>query len=114
MIASIVAVIHRLLPGPKVPLRYTLRNLQTRLVTTMVTCVAFVLVIGLVSGMLAFLRGMERLTETSGRPGNVMILSDGALDDWRYVADVTINRCIAFMSHPVATNSVASQSSNSG
>ena len=35
-------------------------------------------------------------------------------EDWRYVADVTISRCIARTSHPVRTNSVASQSSSSG
>ena len=37
-----------------------------------------------------------------------------ASEDWRYVALVTISFCIALMSQPVRTNSVASQSSNSG
>ena len=31
--------------------------------------------------MLAFVNGMYRLTEASGNPGNVMILSDGATDE---------------------------------
>src|SRR5581483_12385256 len=35
-------------------------------------------------------------------------------EDCRYVADVTIRRCMALMSHPVRMNSVASQSSSSG
>jgi hypothetical protein len=35
-------------------------------------------------------------------------------EDWRYVADVTISRCIAFILHFCRGSSVASQSSNSG
>ena len=35
-------------------------------------------------------------------------------DAWRYVAEVTISRCIALMSQFVRTSSVASQSSSSG
>jgi ABC-type lipoprotein release transport system permease subunit len=46
-----------------------------------VTALAFTLVVGLVTTMLAFVRGMDRLTEGSGMPGNVMILSDGAVDE---------------------------------
>src|SRR5437868_4790580 len=34
--------------------------------------------------------------------------------DWRYVAEVTINRNIFFISHPDSRNSIAIQSSNSG
>ena len=31
--------------------------------------------------MLAFVNGMSRLTEQSGQPGNVIVLSDGAIDE---------------------------------
>src|ERR1700730_13266812 len=80
-LASMVALVQALLPYPKVPLKYNLRNLQARWKTTVVTAFAFTLVVGLVTTMLAFVRGMDRLTESSGRPGNVMILSDGAVDE---------------------------------
>jgi putative ABC transport system permease protein len=80
-LASVFALGHALLPFAKVPFRYNLRNLQARWKTTIVTALAFTLVVGLVVTMLAFVRGMDRLTETSGRPGNVVILSDGAVDE---------------------------------
>jgi ABC-type lipoprotein release transport system permease subunit len=81
VLASAAAVVYCLLPIPKVPFKYSLRNLQARWKTTLVTALAFTLVVGLVATMLAFVRGMERLTETSGQPGNVMVLSDGAVDE---------------------------------
>jgi ABC-type lipoprotein release transport system permease subunit len=69
------------LPVTRVPLRYNLRNLQARWKTSLVTGLAFTVVIGLLTFMLAFVKGMDRLTEGSGVPGNVMILSDGATDE---------------------------------
>ena len=59
----------------------TLRNLKVRWHTTLLTALAFMLVIGLMIVMLAFVNGMSRLTEHSGQPGNVMVLSDGAIDE---------------------------------
>ncbi len=80
-LACVVAVVHTLAPVAKVPLRYNLRNLQARWKTTFVTSLAFTLVVGLLTVMLSFVKGMDRLTEGSGRPGNVMVLSDGATDE---------------------------------
>src|SRR5271166_4963747 len=80
-LASIVAIGHALLPIAKVPLRYTLRNLQVRWVTTIATAIAFTVVVFLLTFMLAFVKGMDRLTESSGRPGNVFILMDGSTDE---------------------------------
>jgi cell division protein FtsX len=65
----------------RVPLRYNLRNLIVRWRTTAATALAFVLVIGLLTVMLAFVAGMDRLTSKSGQPGNVVVLSDGATDE---------------------------------
>src|SRR5688500_6659366 len=45
------------------------------------TAVAFALVIALNSVMLAFVNGMYKLTQGSGQPGNVMVLSEGATDE---------------------------------
>ena len=49
--------------------------------TTLLTALAFTLVVALLTVMLAFVNGMYQLTEGSGQPGNVMVLSDGATDE---------------------------------
>ncbi len=65
----------------RVPIQYSLRNLRVRWRTTVLTSLAFMLVIGLMIVMLAFVNGMSRLTQQSGQPGNVIVLSDGAIDE---------------------------------
>ncbi len=65
----------------KVPLSYNLFNLIVRWVTAGMTAGAFVLVVGLLVVMLAFVNGMYRLTQSSGQQGNVIILADGATDE---------------------------------
>jgi ABC-type lipoprotein release transport system permease subunit len=65
----------------KVPLSYNLRNLRVRWVTTLLVVVAFTFVLGLLTVMLAFVNGMKALTENSGQPGNVMVLSQGSTDE---------------------------------
>ena len=45
------------------------------------TALAFTLVVGLLTVMMAFVTGMNRLTEDSGSPENVIVLSDGATDE---------------------------------
>src|SRR2546421_1033845 len=62
----------------RVPFSYNLRNLLVRWKTTLLTALAFTLVVALMTVMLAFVNGMYRLTQGSGQPGNVMVLSDGA------------------------------------
>ena len=69
------------LPIRKVPLRYNLRNLQARWITTLVTALVFTAVTGLLMTMLAFVKGMERLTEGTGDERNVVVLVDGATDE---------------------------------
>jgi ABC-type antimicrobial peptide transport system permease subunit len=76
-----LALIVVLLAVGKVPLGYNVRNLLARWKTTAVTALAFTVVIGLLTFMLAFVNGMYRLTENSGVPGNVIVLSDGATDE---------------------------------
>ena len=65
----------------RVPIRYSLRNLIVRWRTTALTALAFMLVVGLMIVMVAFVTAMSRLTEQSGQPGNVIVLSDGAIDE---------------------------------
>lgn len=65
----------------KVPVSYNAMNLVVRWWTVALTLLAFVLVTGLVIVMLAFVNGMYALTKTSGQPGNVIILADGATDE---------------------------------
>lgn len=65
----------------KVPLAYNLRNIRVRWVTNLMTMLAFTFVIWLLVFLLAFVNGMNNLTENSGIPGNVFVLSDGATDE---------------------------------
>ena len=65
----------------KVPLNYSLRNILVRWRITLLTALAFTLVVGLLTVMLAFVNGMYRLTLGSGVPGNVLVMSDGATDE---------------------------------
>jgi putative ABC transport system permease protein len=67
--------------GGKVPVRYNVRNLQVRWRTTLVTGLAFTLVIALLTVMLAFVNGMYKLTQSSGQPGNVIVLAEGSTDE---------------------------------
>jgi ABC-type lipoprotein release transport system permease subunit len=65
----------------KVPVRYNIRNMTVRWPITLLTGMAFILVIGLMTVMLAFVNGLYKLTQGSGQPGNVLILADGATDE---------------------------------
>ncbi len=65
----------------KVPISYNVRNLLVRWRITLMTALAFTLVVALMTVMLAFVNGMYRLTLGSGQPGNVVVLADGATDE---------------------------------
>lgn len=65
----------------KVPLTYNIRNLAVRWRITLLTALAFTLVVALMTIMLAFVNGMYRLTQGSGVPGNIIVMSDGATDE---------------------------------
>lgn len=64
-----------------IPLQYNARNLVVRWKTTLLTAFGFTLVVSLLVVMLAFVRGLEELARKAGRPGNVLILRDGANDE---------------------------------
>jgi cell division protein FtsX len=81
LLASLTAIVLAFLPVARVPIRYNLRNLQVRWRSTLATALAFTLVVGLLTVMLAFVQGLNRLTEGSGQPGNIVILSQGAIDE---------------------------------
>ena len=65
----------------KVPLSYNVQNLRTRPWTTFLTAIAFTLVLGLLTVMLAFVKGMFVLTQSSGQPRNVLVLAEGSTDE---------------------------------
>ncbi len=67
--------------APRVPLGYSFRNLMVRWRTTLLTTLAFTLVVALMTVMLAFVNGMYALSKGSSVAGNVMVLSDGAFDE---------------------------------
>ena len=65
----------------KVPLSYNLNNLRVRWKNTGLTALAFTLVLSVLTLMLAFVEGMTKLTESSGHPENVIVLSAGTTDE---------------------------------
>ncbi len=65
----------------KVPLAYNLRNLRVRWLTNGMTAGAFTGVVWLLAFLLAFVNGMNKMTDNSGIPGNVFVLSDGSTDE---------------------------------
>src|SRR5262249_49155874 len=81
LLASLTAIVIAFLPVAKVPIRYNLRNLQMRWKSTLATALAFTLVVALLTVMLAFVQGMNALTEGSGQRGNIIVLSQGAVDE---------------------------------
>jgi putative ABC transport system permease protein len=80
-LALFLALLAVLILFGKVPLRYNIRNMTVRWPITLLTGMAFILVIGLMTVMLAFVNGLYKLTQGSGQPGNVMVLADGATDE---------------------------------
>jgi ABC-type antimicrobial peptide transport system permease subunit len=65
----------------RVPIKYSLRNLLVRWPMTFLTGLAFIVVIALLTYLLAMVNGMSQLTEDSGHPANVIVMSDGATDE---------------------------------
>ncbi len=65
----------------KVPLNYNFRYLWVRRRDTALTAVAFTVVVALVVVLLAFVNGMYKLNETTGVPGNVLVMSEGSTDE---------------------------------
>ncbi len=64
-----------------IPLRYNLRNLMTRRLTSLFTASGFMLVVALLTFMLAFIEGLNQLSNKTGPDGNVILLQDGATDE---------------------------------
>lgn len=65
----------------RVPVSYNLRNLIVRWKTALMTAMAFTIVTGLMTMMMAFVNGMFVLTQGSAQPGNVVILARGSNDE---------------------------------
>ncbi len=64
-----------------IPVKYNTRNLVVRWKTTLLTGVGFILVVGLLVVMLAFVEGLKALSKKTGPEGNVIILQDGGTDE---------------------------------
>src|SRR6516164_299681 len=76
-----LAVLCVLALAGRVPIKYSLRNLLVRWPMTSLTGLAFIVVIALLTYLLAMVNGMSQLTEDSGHPANVIVMSDGATDE---------------------------------
>lgn len=81
VVAILAVAFYLIVPLRRVPAAYNVRNLRVRWLTTLLTSAAVTLVVALLIFMLAFVNGMNKLTEGSGQPGNVIVLSDGATDE---------------------------------
>jgi cell division protein FtsX len=78
---AILVVLGVLAVAGRVPIKYNLRNLLVRWPMTLLTCLAFTVVIALLTYLLAMVNGMSQLTEDSGHPANVIVMSDGSTDE---------------------------------
>ncbi len=65
----------------RIPIGYNIRNLIVRYRTTLLTAVAFTMVIGVLTFLMGFINGLKKLTQSSGNPENVIVLSQGATDE---------------------------------
>ena len=81
LLAALLALVLILLFVGRVPVSYNVRNLVVRWWITTMMVLAFVLVVGLMTVMLAFVSGMDALTGNSGQPGNIIVFSSGANDE---------------------------------
>jgi len=81
VVLTIVLLLQMLGVLRRVPFGYNLRNLAVRWPTTLLTALAFTMVVSLLTVMLAFVNGLFRLTQGSGLPVNVLVLSDGATEE---------------------------------
>jgi hypothetical protein len=78
---AILAVLGVLAVVGRVPIKYNLRNLLVRWPMTLLTGLAFTVVIALLTYLLAMVNGMSQLTEDSGHPANVIVMADGSTDE---------------------------------
>jgi hypothetical protein len=81
LLAALLALVLILLFVGRVPVSYNVRNLVVRWWITTMMVLAFVLVVGLMTVMMAFVSGMDALTGNSGQPGNIVVFSSGANDE---------------------------------
>jgi putative ABC transport system permease protein len=65
----------------KIPIGYNIRNLVVRFKTTLLTAIAFTLVIGVLTFLMGFINGLKKLTQSTGNPANVIVLAQGATDE---------------------------------
>jgi ABC-type antimicrobial peptide transport system permease subunit len=78
---ALLALLAALAVIGRVPIQYNLRNLLVRWPMTVLTGLAFAVVIALLTYLLAMVNGMWQLTEDSGHPANVIVMSDGSTDE---------------------------------
>src|SRR5262249_23994772 len=65
----------------KVPLSANFRYLWVRKRETLLTALAFTVVVALLIILLSFVNGMYKLNDSTGVPGNVLVLSEGSTDE---------------------------------
>jgi putative ABC transport system permease protein len=81
LLLAVVLVLQLLGVIRRVPFNYNFRNLFVRWPTTLLTALAFTMVVSLLIVMLAFVNGLFVLTRSSGYAANVLVLSEGATEE---------------------------------
>ena len=76
-----LGVLALLMVTRKIPFQYSVRNLLVRWKTTVMTATAFTVVVFLLTIMIAFVGGMNRVIGKSAQPANVIVMSDGSTDE---------------------------------
>ena len=61
-----------------IPIRYSLRNLWTRRLTTAMTATGLALVVFVFAAVLMLAHGLERTLVTTGEPDNVLVVRRSA------------------------------------
>lgn len=64
-----------------IPVAYSYRSLFVRWKTTFMTATGFTLVVAALIVMLAFIKGIQEVCETSGDPENIIVLNEGQPDE---------------------------------
>jgi cell division protein FtsX len=80
-LGAALIVLGLLMVTRKIPFQYSIRNLMVRWITTVMTAAAFTVVVFLLTFMVAFVGGMNRVVGRSANPANVIVMSDGATDE---------------------------------
>lgn len=83
----------------KIPLKYTLRSLKTRKLTTGITIAGVALVVFVFTAVLMMAYGVQKTMKATGSPGNVMIFRKAATSEITSIVGPDIQNIISTLPH---------------